>query len=50
MKDNRTYELQFGTDNPENTKIYAKRADENYVFMLDQSLKTDIELKEEKIK
>lgn len=50
LKDGKQFELLFGDDNPEKTKIYAKRADENYVFLVDQSLKSDLEIKEENLK
>lgn len=49
LKDDKKYELFLGAENPEGTKVYGMRTDENYVFLLEQSLKSDLELKEEEI-
>lgn len=50
LKDGRQFEVLLGNENPEKTKIYAKRADENYVFMVEQSLKSDLKVKEKELK
>lgn len=50
LKDDKQFELLIGNENPENTKNYAKRSDENYVFLVDQSLKESLEVKEANLK
>lgn len=49
VKGGKQLEVLLGEDNPEKTKIYAKRADENYVFLVEQSLKDDLEVKEKEL-
>ncbi|MEW6407439.1 MAG: DUF4340 domain-containing protein [Patescibacteria group bacterium] len=50
LKNRKQFELLIGNENPEKTKNYAKRSDENYVFLVDQSLKESLEIKEGELK